>query len=191
MTYQKQVSLFSENDAGNGGEPEISYVPEFVENHSIWFDRLQSSLNWNCQYKSRKTATFGVSYNYRKGTKRVEKMPGFLEPVCEKVRTIFGYKPNNCLVNYYPDGDHYISFHSDQVTEMKSQSGVTIVSLGAIRNMVLRNIKLPQQKFYYPLQPGSAFYMEDSLQMEWQHGVLKEAGAGSRISLSFRSLIED
>ena len=191
VTYQKQISLFSNNGNETDPEPEISYVPEFIKNHGIWFERLQSRLKWNNQYKSRKTATFGVSYNYRKGTKRVSKMPGFLEPVCEKISIIFGYKPNNCLVNYYPDGDHYISFHSDQDMEMKTQSGVTIVSLGAIRNMALRKIKLPQQKFYYPLQPGSAFYMEDSLQKEWQHGVLKEAGAGARISHSFRSLIED
>jgi alkylated DNA repair dioxygenase AlkB len=188
VTYQKQISLISREGDETDSEPEICYVPEFVENHRIWFERLQSRLNWNRQYKLRKTATFGVSYNYRKGTKRAGKMPGFLEPVCEKIRIVFGYMPNNCLANYYPDGDHYISFHSDQDMEMKAQSGVTIISLGAIRNMVLRNINVQQQKYYYPLQPGSAFFMADSLQKEWQHGVLKEAGAGARISLSFRSL---
>jgi alkylated DNA repair dioxygenase AlkB len=191
VTFQKQINLFEKNGDETDPEPQVCYVPEFIGNHSIWFERLQSSLNWNCQYKSRKTATFGVSYNYKAGTKKVSAMPGFLEPVCEKIRIVFGYKPNNCLANYYPDGNHYISFHSDQDMEMKAQSGVTIVSLGAIRNMVLRSIQIPQLKYYYPLQPGSAFYMEDNLQKEWQHGVLKEAGAGARISLSFRSLIED
>ena len=117
-------------------------------------------------------------------------MPEFLLPLCQQIDGLFGYSPNNCLVNYYPDGNHYISFHSDQDTEMKAQTGVTIVSLGAVRTMVLRSIENPRARFYYPLQPGSAFFMEDALQAHWQHGVPKEAGKGPRISLSFRSLIE-
>ncbi len=190
MAYQLQSSLLQSDSVISDAEPDTRYHAGFIDNHRQWFDHLQSTLRWNSQFKSRKTATFGVSYNYSKGIKKVKPIPGFLLPLCRQIQKVFGYSANNCLVNYYPDGNHYISFHSDQDTEMKAQTGVTIVSLGAVRTMVLRSIENPQSRFYYPLQPGSALFMADALQADWQHGVPKEAGKGPRISLSFRSLIE-
>ena len=189
MAHQLQTSLlFDEADAEIRG-PDVTYVESFTEHHQEWFDALIENLHWNSQYKSRLTHTFGVSYNYKKGTKKVREMPHFLEPVCERIEKKFGYLPNNCLANYYPSGEHYISLHSDQDDEMKAQTGVTIVSLGSVRTMELRNISNPKLRFFYPLQPGSAFYMEDELQKEWKHGIPREAEAGPRISLSFRALI--
>ena len=168
----------------------MTYVPRFTEYHRLWFDRLAGMHCWDSRFKSRKTCTFGVSYNYRRGTRKVRRMPAFLETVCERIERTFGYRPNNCVANYYPSGEHYISLHSDQDMEMKARSGVTIVSLGSVRTMVLRNIENPRLKTYHPLQPGSAFFMADAIQAEWQHGIPKEAGAGARISLSFRALHE-
>ncbi len=190
MSYQQQASFLDNDPACLVEEPNARYLPDFLENQRQWFHRLQSGLRWNDQFKSRKTATFGVSYNYSAGTRKSKEMPGFLLPVCKRIYETFNYYPNNCLVNYYPDGEHYISFHSDQDMEMKAQSGVTIVSLGSVRTMALRSISHPQTKHYYPLQPGSAFFMEDTLQAQWQHGISRQAGAGPRISLSFRCLLE-
>ena len=187
--FQKQIHLF-DSECSDSEPTGIIYSKDFILNPEKWFNHLQAHTAWNHQYQSRKTATFGVTYNYRKGTLKRRPMPEFLQKLCRKIESEFNYLPNNCLINYYPSGDHYISFHSDQDMDMKAQSGVTIVSLGAIRNMVLRQISSNQNRHYYPLQPGSAFFMPDQLQKEWQHGVLKEAGAGPRISLSFRALKE-
>ena len=115
-------------------------------------------------------------------------MPAFLAPLCESIERAFGFYPNNCLVNSYPTGNHYISFHSDQNMEMKDQTGVAIVSLGAVREITFRKIEDHREKHYYVLQPGSAMFMTDNMQTEWQHGILKQSGAGHRISLSFRAL---
>ena len=71
---------------------------------------------------------------------------------------------------------------------MKDHTGVAIFSLGAVREMVLRKIDNSQLRFAYALEPGSAFYMSDQIQSEWQHGIPKQRGCGPRISLSFRSL---
>ena len=184
--HQLQQSLYTA-DAGSQ-EPDLTYVSEFVKNQEHWFEKLRSNLDWNNQYQSRKYHSFGVRYNSQSGENHVGVLPKFLTPVCDRIEQVFGYYPNNCLANYYPDGDHYISFHSDQDMDMTEHSGVTIVSLGAVRNMVLRRIDSHQSRFYYPLEPGSAFYMRDRIQKDWQHGVLKQAGAGPRISLSFRRL---
>lgn len=188
MTQPVQTSLLE--DSASVPAPEVAYIPVFTDHHEIWFDRLARLKQWDSRFKSRKTCTFGVSYNYRRGIKKVRDMPGFLGPVCERIEDTFGYRPNNCVANYYPSGEHYISPHSDQDMEMKARSGVTIVSLGAVRTMVLRNTEDRRIRFHYALQPGSAFFMADAIQGDWQHGIPREAGAGARISLSFRALLE-
>ena len=193
MLYQKQHSLFDQQTSGYNSEPGITYINEFLPEHACWYEKLTASITWNCEYKSRKTALFGVSYHHgadkNSKEKRIRQLPRIFAPICQSISTAFRYQPNNCLVNYYPDGNHYISFHSDQDTEMQNKTGVTIISLGAVRNMTLKSINNPSIKHHYPLQPGSAFFMPDSMQSEWQHGILKQAGAGPRISLSFRALL--
>ena len=109
--------------------------------------------------------------------------------LCDLIQSRFGYRPNSCLINNYPNGDHYISYHSDRDMEMNEHTGVTILSLGTVREMAFRNMADPSVKHYYALQPGSAIYMDDIVQTEWQHGIPKTTTSGTRISLSFRSLI--
>lgn len=190
MTTQLQYNLFQDQSDTRASEPGVKIVNNLVPDHQRWFAYLSESMHWKTGYKSRQYVTFGVSYNYKKGLKRNKAMPYWLLPICESVNNKFGFKPNNCLINNYPDGNHYISYHSDQDTEMKAQTGVAIISLGAIRQMSLRRIDNHSVRFHYPLTPGSALFMEDALQSEWQHGVLKQAGCGHRISLSFRCLID-
>ncbi|MEM7196447.1 MAG: alpha-ketoglutarate-dependent dioxygenase AlkB [Pseudomonadota bacterium] len=184
MGHQLQRSLFGEHP-----EPEVSYVTEFLPSPGKWLGFICRNASWNEQFHSRKTMTFGRSYSYPSGTQRNTELPKWLLPIAQAIDSRFGYFPNNCLINYYPNGDHYISFHADQLSEMQAQTGVTIVSLGAVRNMTLRNTAQPEIRHHYPLQAGSAFYMPDEVQNDWQHGILKQAGADARISLSFRKLI--
>ena len=132
---------------------------------------------------------FGVSYGYDGNHYRFNTLPDFLDDICDRIEETFLYRPNSALVNAYPDGDHYISYHSDRNMEMNQHTGVTILSLGAVREMAFRHIKNPGIKCFYALQPGSALYMDDEVQTEWQHGIPKTRLAGFRISISFRSLV--
>lgn len=190
MKTQLQYSLFQDRSETLASEPSLKIVDNLVPDHQRWFNYLSGSMHWRTGYKSRQYVTFGVSYNYKKGRKRNNEMPDWLFPICESVNRRFGFMPNNCLINNYPDGNHYISYHADQDSEMKARTGVAIISLGAVRQMSLRRIDDHSVCFHYPLNPGSAIFMEDALQTEWQHGVLKQAGCGHRISLSFRCLID-
>ena len=191
--HSKQTDLFAD---GVGDlavppveQPEIHYITDLVENHQEWFEYLKNNMQWNKQFQSRHTITFGASYHYQQKTRRDRPMPEFLGPLCKNIETAFHFLPNNCLINSYPTGNHYISFHSDQDMEMKDRTGVVIISLGAMREMAFRNITNPAIKHYYPLAPGSAIFMTDQMQLEWQHGIPRQQDAGHRISLSFRSLI--
>ncbi len=188
MLNPAQRDLFAGNEELAQPSPTIEYLANQITDHEAYFTYLRDRANWNCRFKSRRTVTFGESYNYYSGSIRNGEIPGFLNPFCDVVSEHFAFRPNNCLVNYYPDGDHYISFHSDQDMEMKDHTGVAIFSLGTVREMVLRHISTRTLRYVYPLEPGSVFYMSDELQAEWQHGIPKQSGRGPRISLSFRSL---
>ena len=197
MVMARQTDLFhsissrrEEADSALGGiAPDIEYRYNFLEDHEALFHYLLHNLNWNTQFKSRKTAMFGVSYGYDGQHYRYAELPEFLTPLADNINSTFGYLPNSALVNHYPDGDHYISYHSDKNMEMNQHTGVTIVSLGSVREMAFRNIQYPHIKSYFALQPGSAMYMDDVVQQVWQHGILKTQSAGARISISFRSLV--
>ncbi|MGB5707367.1 MAG: alpha-ketoglutarate-dependent dioxygenase AlkB [Arenicellales bacterium] len=188
MLNPTQRDLFAGAEENSLPRPEIRYLANQIPDHETYFTYLRDRVDWNCRFKSRRTVTFGESYNYRSETTINRELPAFINPFCDVVFQQFDFRPNNCLVNYYPDGEHYISFHSDQDTEMKDHTGVAIFSLGTMREMVLRYISAPTLRYVYPLEPGSVFYMSDELQSEWQHGIPKQSGRGPRISLSFRSL---
>lgn len=189
MKPQIQYKLFQEQAESRALQPDVRIVNHLVTDHQPWFDFLNTTVHWKTGFKSRQYATFGISYNDKTGLKKNGAMPQWLEPLCQSVQQQFGFMPNNCLINSYPDGNHYISYHSDQQIEMQAQTGVAIISLGAVRQMSLRRIDNHSICFHYALPPGSGLFMQDALQSEWQHGVLKQAGCGHRISLSFRCLM--
>ncbi|MGI9319024.1 MAG: alpha-ketoglutarate-dependent dioxygenase AlkB [bacterium] len=189
MLNLQQTDLFTTLREGLPEAPDIQYISSAILEYDNYFNYLRDNLSWDSTFKSRQTATFGASYNYRSGVQKSGPMPHFLKTFCCVIEQNFAFHPNNCLANYYPDGNHYISFHSDQDLEMKNQTGVAIVSLGAVREMVLRHIGNPKIRYVYPLEPGSVFFMTDRLQTIWQHGIPKQSGRGPRISLSFRSLL--
>lgn len=188
MAYQVQASLPGLDPGRASPDWGISHCDGFLSDPGQWFGYFETGLDWNRRMKSRYTHTFGYAYDPGHGIRHVSRIPPYLRPLMERVDRTFGFMPNNCLVNYYPDGEHYIGFHSDQGEEMKTGTGVAILSLGSVRTLVMRRTEEPDTRFHYPLRPGSAFHMKDELQETWQHGIPKEAGKGPRISLSFRLL---
>ncbi len=190
-THISQSSIFDQLPAETLPSPEVEYESHWYPAHDELFHIMRDTLTWNTKLRSRATVSFGVSYTKRSGLSHRRPFPDYLQEIAALVKDRFGYTPNNCLANYYPTGEHYISFHSDQDMEMKTHSGVAIVSLGTTRLMELRKIDNHQIRYAYPLEPGSVFYMEDILQKEWQHGIMQQRESGARISLSFRALRDD
>ena len=184
--YRAQFELFSDPEAPSSVTPGVTYLPALWGEHETLFQHLLDNVAWKTHYGTRSTITWGESYSYRKHSRRTYPWPDFLVHPAEAIRDALGFLPNNCVGNYYPDGQHTIGFHSDQGMEMQQDTGVAIISLGAIRHMVLRRIATPSVRYHYALTPGSVLYMDNTFQSEWQHGILKEKDCGPRISLSFR-----
>jgi len=141
--------------------------------------------------RARKTASFGVSYDYSGVEYPQTEMHPMLLPVCDRIESELGFRPNNCLLNYYPNGDSTMGYHSDSSEELRDGTGVAIVSLGAERLIVYRSKKDKQVKYKYQLKSGALLYMSKEIQEHWMHAIPKQNGCGERISLTFRQIIKE
>ena len=169
-------------------EPEVLFVERFVEDPDSLLHSLLAETTWDEQIYARLTASFGVPYNYSGMTYSEVPMPGYLQDVCAAINERLRFAPNNCLVNNYVEGGSRMGFHADSIEELVPGTGVAVVSLGAMRTLTFRRTEERDIRWGCPLPHGSLLYMPPEAQSDWQHGVLKEAGVGQRVSLSFRAL---
>lgn len=169
--------------------PDVVLIERFVAEPEALFLELSSTTPWDERMRARKTASFGIPYNYSGMTYPDAPMPKRVGDLGEAMRERLGFSPNNCLANYYPDGGATMGFHSDSITELAPGTGVAIVSLGSARILRFRFLEDRSVGHDYELTPGSLLYMPAEVQRRWQHGVPKQEGAGPRISLTFRCLV--
>lgn len=170
--------------------PNVTFVSGFVANHKDLFDHLLSSVVWDERLRARKTASFGVSYDYSGITYPQVTMPESLQGICKQIEATLGFHPNNCLLNHYPDGQSSMGFHSDSTEELAEGTGVAIVSLGSEREMMFRCKQVRSHEIPYALTPGSLLYMSKEFQSLWLHAIPKSPGSGQRISLTFRRMLK-
>ena len=171
-------------------EPEIVLIDNFIGNSNELFITLRDNIIWDERIKARKTASFGVSYDYSGITYPEVEMHLSLIPLCQKIETEIGFLPNNCLLNYYPDGNSTMGYHSDSAKELKAGTGVVIISLGCQRYISFRSKVDKEIKFKYQLNCGGLLYMNKAIQEKWMHAIPKQNGADERISLTFRYIIQ-
>lgn len=137
--------------------------------------------------RARRTASFGVPYNYSGITYPVAAVPEPVATIIDRLTDRLGWRSNNCLANYYPDGSSTMGFHADSTDELEPGTGVAVVSLGAERAITFR-LADKSVTVEYPLRGGSLLYMPAEVQQGWKHAILPRPGAGGRISLTFRRL---
>ncbi len=166
--------------------PSVVYHPEFVADHDRILQQLVDGVAWDQRMRARRTASFGTPYNYSGMTYPEQPFLPPIEEIRRRVTGAVGFEPNNCLVNYYSDGDAKMGFHADSLVGLGPGTGVAIVSLGAERTLWFRELADPDLRLPHPLAGGSLLYMPPEIQLQWKHGVAKEPGAGPRISLTFR-----
>ena len=166
------------------------HINDFLEDHASLFNQILAETHWDERMKARKTASFGIPYNYSQIQYAFQPFPDNLEIVRRKMKSVIGFEPNNCLMNFYPDGGSSMGFHSDTATGRQKGTGVAIISLGAQRNMVLQQKSNRDIETVIQLNPGSLIYLDDETQKNWLHAIPKADNAAARISLSFRAIDE-
>lgn len=166
----------------------IVFKEQFITNSHVLFEALKTSVVWDESMVARKTASFGVAYNYSQMNYPFQEMPPEILEMCTMINDLLGFMPNNCLINYYLDGNSKMGFHSDQTDILDSNTGIAIVSLGETR--VLRFKKIIEEGIVldYLLPSGSLLYMTQELQKEWVHAIPKSETENGRMSLTFRKI---
>jgi alkylated DNA repair dioxygenase AlkB len=167
----------------------LLFLPNFLSRSQVLFERLVLEVAWDDRIRARRVASFGVPYNYSGTVWPQTELPPMLMPVADAVAAAIGYSPNNCLANYYPDGNSVMGYHSDSVTDLPTGTGISIVSLGAPRVISFRR-ELDRTVIHeLILGSGSLLHMTTTLQAVWRHAILRSTETvGGRISLTFRRL---
>jgi alkylated DNA repair dioxygenase AlkB len=96
---------------------------------------------------------------------------------------------NSVLLNFYRDGQDSIGYHTDAEPELGVNPAIASISLGSVRQFVLKHIKTGE-KLKFDLAHGSLLLMGGTCQHHWVHGVPKmKAAVGPRVNLTFRNII--
>lgn len=93
---------------------------------------------------------------------------------------------NSCLVNKYPDGNHFISPHRDSPDSFGPEPTIIIMSLGETRTLIFEN---EMEQFSFDLKSGSVFIMSGNSQKNYLHSLQKSDTMNCRYSLTFREFI--
>ena len=166
----------------------ITYIEDFLDNPSDLFDHLRANVDWDERMFARKTASFGKAYNYSQISYPYQEFPDDINKIILGIEDALGFRPNNCLINYYLDGNSKMGYHSDQTDILEDGTGVAIVSIGATRTLRFRNIDNKEEKYDFDLPSGSLIYMTNEVQDEWQHAIPKSDTEDGRMSLTFRKM---
>lgn len=167
--------------------PHLRIVASFLNDQETLFQQLLRTVQWDQSMLARKTASFGVPYNYSQIVYPESPIPDTLQPVVSKLMDVLGITFNNCLLNYYETGNNSMGFHSDDTTGLQAGTGVAIVSLGSERDISYRSKEDPSIEHSYILEPGSLLYMDAGIQEKWTHAIKRHANVGPRISLTWRA----
>lgn len=171
--------------------PEATFLPGFLTSEvaTALFDALCSQVVWDERIKARKTACFGQTYDDSGLDYVVVPMHPLLEPLCVAIEKELGFRPTNCLANYYESGQSTMGFHSDAIHNLAEGTGIAIVSLGAERDLVFRNKANHALVVRYVLPHGSLLYMTQRTQLHWAHALKKRPTVNARMSLTFRHIL--
>ncbi|PZR57977.1 MAG: alpha-ketoglutarate-dependent dioxygenase AlkB [Candidatus Meridianibacter frigidus] len=119
-----------------------------------------------------------------------EPLPAELQMVRERVGALLSVKFNAVSLNYYRDGNDSVAWHSDHDEELTARPVVALLSLGAIREMLLRTKVLPRRQLRCDLEPGSILVMRGDVQEHWEHHIPKvHRPTSARISVALRTKI--
>lgn len=111
----------------------------------------------------------------------------FIKEQIDKIATV---EFNSVLMNWYRDGNDYMSWHTDAEKELGKNPVIASVNFGATRRFLIKRSDDPSIKIEFPLQHGTLLIMKDELQHYWQHSVPKQRKVKeTRVNLTFRTIV--
>jgi alkylated DNA repair dioxygenase AlkB len=148
---------------------------------------LVRDVAWSDRMRARQTASFGLPYNYSGQFYDACEMPPQIAAMAARAEALAGHPFNNCLCNRYETGLHTMGFHRDSYEGLADGSTIAIASFGATRTLVFQSAD-QAERVKIALEHGSMLLMDQETQLAWMHAVLRDPGAGRRISVTFRRI---
>ena len=168
----------------------IVYTPGVVtaEIARAWFTELSEGVEWKTQRRrmyDRDVDVPRLMVHFRLAPD--ERVPGAIRAAAGMVIAIAGAPFNSVGLNFYRDGRDSVAAHNDHLDEIVDGSPIALVSLGAVRRMIIRTKKPPRRAMHIDLEAGSLLVMSYETQLHYTHGIPKtRESVGPRISLAFR-----
>ena len=135
-------------------------------------------------------ADANTSYTYSGLTLQSNPWNSGLLHIKNEIEKISNTNFNSVLLNWYRDGQDYISWHADAEKGLGQNPTIASVNFGETRRFLLRRIDDHSIKLEFPLKHGTLLIMSGELQHFWQHNVPKQKKVkNSRINLTFRKII--
>lgn len=179
---------------------DLSYDGEFLgaEDATRLFEDLKTEITWERHVINTpggpKTvprmiswhADDGLTYSYSGITHSGQDWtPGLVE-LRDALFTRLGVRFNGVLANFYQDERDSVSPHADDETDMVEGALIAAVSLGDMREFVVKHHQT-KQRHVIPLEHGSLLVMAGETQKVSNHAIPKaKRPCGPRISLTFR-----
>lgn len=160
------------------------------------FERLRAQTPWTQERGRlgpfpRLTAWYadaGLTYRYSGVTHQAIAWTPTLLEIRHDVEAAAGVGFNSVLLNYYRDGRDSMGQHSDAEPELGVNPVIASISLGAVRQFVLKHVRTGA-KLKFELNSGSLLIMGGTTQHHWVHALPKTKGTvRPRINLTFRQI---
>lgn len=183
---------------------EVFYYGPILTSHEadVYFSVLQREVQWEKEQikiagkiiqMERMVAWYGdkaYPYSYSGSTKialpwteELMALKQFAERYCNE-------SYNSCLLNYYPNGNSGMGWHSDNERSIVPNSSIASISLGASRKFAFKQ-KSDKTTFSLVLENGSLLEMRGITQSHWLHSLPKSKKITEpRINLTFRRMKE-
>jgi alkylated DNA repair dioxygenase AlkB len=189
--------MFKHIDIRDGGTLDFSETFYRKIDADALFAQLHAETPW--QQERGRTGPFprltawyadvGLTYTYSGVTHQALPWTAALSEVRRRVEEAGATTFNSLLLNLYRDGNDSIGFHTDAEPELGANPVVASISLGAVRQFVMKHIDTGE-KLKYDLPHGSLLIMGGTCQNHWLHGVPKtKIAAGPRLNLTFRKIV--
>ncbi len=130
---------------------------------------------------------YGRSYKYSGTIAEAKPIPKIFEKLIAYLNKQYNRKFNMILINWYMNGEDYISMHSDNEKEIVNNSPIVSISLGDTRTFILQNNETREKK-KYELKNNNVIVMGGTCQKTHKHGINKEKNKGVRINLTVREV---
>ena len=160
-------------------------------------DELEASTAYCQEFNSRSVAYYGdIPYSYPGGEHQANPVSSnhYLEKVVIPAVTDMypWFRFNSIMVTRYINGGQYIPFHSDNEESIVPKSSIMTISLGVTRNLIFRpKAEDPRiSETTVSLGHGDVLLMSRLAQDVYEHSVPRDFSKSTRISITFRNLIE-